>query len=363
MQACKTICLEICGQLLSLRLRKPLKECLPLLKALEEVLILLEKVDAETLDEDMRLEFEYRKSTVAKLWRELGMIVFMDDESYVYWMEREKNGNNTITLCGQPLDVASIIHKEVNEYYHHTCFVSATLSVNKTFDYFTKSIGLNDAQTVLLPSPFDFKRQSVLFIDKENVEPSDEAFIHNAVGKIKKIIEMVNGRCLVLFTSYTMLSRVYDQLNGTIPYTIFSQHITNASAALQQYINSENAVLFGTHSFWQGVDLPGDLARAVIIMKLPFEAPENPVVQARIEKIQREGGNPFISYQLPYAVLLLKQGFGRLIRKSTDKGIIAILDSRIVSKAYGRVFLSSLPDCTIVYSLEELQKAYSKLLS
>ncbi|MDH7554754.1 MAG: helicase C-terminal domain-containing protein, partial [Spirochaetota bacterium] len=266
-----------------------------------------------------------------------------------------------VTMCGQPLDVASIIHKEVVEYYDHLAFVSATLSVNNTFDYFVQSIGLSNVQTLLLPSPFDFASQSVLFIDKENVDPSEEAFIKNAAEKIREIITMVQGRCLVLFTSYIMLQKIYEKLCNTVPYTFFSQHMMNAATALQEYIACDNAVLFGTHSFWQGVDLPGDLARAVIIMKLPFEAPENPVVQAKIEKIQKEGGNPFMGYQVPYAVLLLKQGFGRLIRKSTDKGIIAILDSRIVSKSYGRIFLASLPNSKRVYSLQELKEAYNNL--
>jgi ATP-dependent DNA helicase DinG len=362
-QVCKSICNDMIQDLQTLRLRNPLKQCLPLLKALEEIIGVLEKVEAEKLDEDMRLEYEYRKSIIMKTCNDLGMIVFMDDDSYVYWLEKEKNGHGTVTMCGQPLDVASIIHKEVVEYYDYLTFVSATLSVNNTFDYFIQSIGLSNVQSLLLPSPFDFANQSVLFIDKDNVDPSEEAFIHNAAEKIKDIITMVNGRCLVLFTSYVMLEKIYEKLCDTLPYTIFSQHTMNAAAALQEYIACDNAVLFGTHSFWQGVDLPGDLARAVIIMKLPFEAPENPVVQAKIEKIKKEGGNPFMSYQVPYAVLLLKQGFGRLIRKSTDKGIIAILDPRIDRKAYGRIFLASLPNSKRVYSLEELRQAYKHIAS
>lgn len=360
-QVCKSVCNDIIQDMQTLRLRNPLKECLPLLKALEEIIGVLEKVEAEKLDEDMRLEYEYRKSIIMNTCNDLGMIVFMDDDSYVYWLEKEKNAQGTVSICGQPLDAASIIHKEVVEYYDHLAFVSATLSVNNTFDYFKQSIGLSNAQTLLLPSPFDFANQSVFFIDKHNVDPSEEAFIHNAAEKIKDIITMVNGRCLVLFTSYVMLEKIYKMLCDTVPYSIFSQHIMSAAAALQEYITCDNAVLFGTHSFWQGVDLPGDLARAVIIMKLPFEAPENPVVQAKIEKIQKEGGNAFMSYQLPYAVLLLKQGFGRLIRKSTDKGIIAILDPRIDRKSYGRIFLASLPNSKRVFSLEELQQAYKHI--
>ncbi|MGB4269887.1 MAG: helicase C-terminal domain-containing protein [Spirochaetota bacterium] len=360
-QVCKSVCNDMIQDLQTMRLRNPLKQCLPLLKALEEIISVLEKVEAEKLDEDMRLEYEYRKSIIMNTCNDLGMVVFMDDDSYVYWLEKEKNGHGTVTICGQPLDVASIIHKEVVEYYDHLAFVSATLSVNSTFDYFVQSIGLSNVETVILPSPFDFASQSILFIDRENVDPSEEAFVHNAAEKIREIITMVEGRCLVLFTSYAMLAKIYEKLCDTVPYTIFSQHMMNAAMALQEYIACNNAVLFGTHSFWQGVDLPGDLARAVIIMKLPFEAPENPVVQAKIEKIQKEGKNPFMSYQVPNAVLLLKQGFGRLIRKSTDKGIIAILDPRIVSKSYGRIFLASLPNSKRVYSLQELQVAYNNL--
>ena len=360
-QQCRSILTNMMKELQTFRLRNPLQECLPLLKALEEVIAVLEKVEAEKLDEDNRLEYEYLKSVLLHTCNDLGMVVFMDDDSYVYWLEKDKNDHGIVLICGQPLDVASIIHKEVVEYYDHLAFVSATLSVNNTFEYFIQSIGLSNVDSIMLPSPFDFASQSVLFIDKDNVDPNEEAFIHAAAEKIKEIITMTKGRCLVLFTSYAMLVKIYEKLCDTMPYTIFSQHNMNAATALQEYIACDNAVLFGTHSFWQGVDLPGDLARAVIIMKLPFEAPENPVVQAKIEKIQKEGGNPFMMYQVPNAVLLLKQGFGRLIRKSTDKGIIAILDSRIVSKSYGRIFLGSLPNSKRVYSLEELHNAYKEL--
>ncbi|MCX8123307.1 MAG: DEAD/DEAH box helicase family protein, partial [Spirochaetes bacterium] len=361
LQVCKSICNNILQELQTLRLRNPLKECLPLLKALEEILGLFEKVEAEKLEEDWRCEFEYQKSIIMNTCNNLGMIVFMDDDSYVYWLEKEKSREGTLCMCGQPLDVACIIHKEVVEYYNHLAFVSATLTVNNSFDYFIRSIGLTKATSLILPSPFDFAAQSVLFIDRDNVDPSEETFIDNAAEKIKTIINIVQGRCLVLFTSYSMLTKIYEKLYDAIPYTIFSQHLMNATAALQEYIGCDNAVLFGTHSFWQGVDLPGDLARAVIIMKLPFETPDNPIVGAKIEKIQKEGGNPFMSYQLPYAVLLLKQGYGRLIRKSSDKGVIAILDPRIVTKSYGRIFLASLPNSKKVYSLEELEEAYRNL--
>lgn len=361
-QLSKKILNDIVKNLQTLRLRNPLAECLPLLKALEEVLRLFEKAEPETMDEDLRLEYEYHKASIMDTWHDLGMAVFMDEEKYVYWLEKEKNSQVNIFICGQPLDVASIIHKEVADYYDHCCFVSGTLSVNNSFDYFKQSIGCDNADTLILSSPFNFTTQSVLFIDTNDIDPNSEEFIDASVARLTFIVNMVKGRCLVLFTSYTMLIRVYEKMHTTIPYEIFSQHRVNASTILHEYIKCSNGILFGTHSFWQGIDLPGDLVRAVIIMKLPFEAPDSPVVQAKIEKIQKEGGNPFMKYQLPYAVLLLKQGFGRLIRKSTDKGVVAILDSRIVTKAYGKIFLASLPDAKKVYTLEELEKAYTAMV-
>ena len=165
----------------------------------------------------------------------------------------------------------------------------------------------------------------------------------------------------MLFTSYKTLRDVKNILGGMIDYPVYSQDVLASTDAFERYVADTNSVLMGTHSFWQGIDLPGDLVRGVILMKLPFAVPDSPPVEAKMERIAAMGKNPFASLQVPEAVIRFKQGFGRLIRSSTDRGIVAVLDSRIVNKPYGKIFLKAIPECRIVHSLTELKDAYSLL--
>jgi ATP-dependent DNA helicase DinG len=214
-----------------------------------------------------------------------------------------------------------------------------------------------------LPSPFDYKKQAVLYVEKNIPEPSQPDYIQQAVKTIAGLVKIVNGNCLILFTSYRMLEEVRALIGGMIPNRIYSQGDMPSQEAVAMYIEDNNSILMGTHSFWQGIDLPGDLLRCVIMMRLPFSVPDSPLIQARLEELTAQGKNAFASYQIPEAVIKFRQGFGRLIRSKKDCGIIAVLDNRIVSKQYGRNFLASIPDCRKAFQIDALAENYGQIIS
>jgi ATP-dependent DNA helicase DinG len=255
------------------------------------------------------------------------------------------------------------MRREIMNGYESAIFVSATLSINGDFSYTSGRLGMDRYKSQALPSPFDFRKQAILFLDRNLSEPSQPGFIREAAKRAAELISIVNGNCLLLFTSYRMLEELRSHLADLVPHHIYSQGDLPSQEAVSLYLQDENSILMGTHSFWQGIDLPGDLLRCVIMMRLPFSVPDSPPIQARIEKLKEQGKNAFAVYQIPEAVIKFKQGFGRLIRSRQDRGIVAILDSRIVTKPYGRNFLKSLPECSMAYQVNGLSDLYSKIIT
>ncbi len=333
------------------RLIGPLKECMTLLA----------EADQDMDDEDQRhIEFDIARGRLFTYIENLASFVFHYDENYVYWIERgpETRGGD-LYLRGQPVDVSEIINREIVNFYDSSIFVSATLAVGGDFSYIVSRLGIENHATQLLGSSFNYKDQAVLYIAGELAQPNDDAYNAQAAAHAAEIIKHLKGNCLMLFTSYKTLREVRKIITGLIEYAVYSQDISTATEALGRYLKDENAVLMGTHSFWQGLDLQGDLVRGIIMMKLPFAVPDSPPVEAKMERIAAEGKDPFYACQIPEAVIRFKQGFGRLIRSSTDRGIVAVLDSRILRKSYGKYFLTSVPECRVVHSLQELKEVFS----
>ena len=346
------------------RLREPTGTGSKLVEAMKIFSSLLLDIEEFFEDDEVdKMDFDIAKSRYNGIFESLKIFIYQNFENYVYWLE--KSGDDifgNITLMAQPIDISDIMEKEVTSQYDSVFFVSATLSVDKDFSFITKRLGVTNHKTISLESPFDYKNQVVLYVGQYIKDPLHEDYIEQVGIATREIVNHLNGNCLVLFTSYKMMGEIREGLEYDINFPIHSQDESSASEAMARYLDDEDSVLLGTHSFWQGIDLPGDLLRGVVITKLPFRVPDSPPVQARIESIKASGANPFFSYQLPEAVIRFKQGFGRLIRSSQDKGIIAILDSRIATKSYGSKFFNSLPNCRVVYSIGDLKKEYDSLI-
>ena len=283
-------------------------------------------------------------------WMESG------DRGYVYWIERRGRG---FFLQATPIDVAPLLSEKLFERTDSIVLTSATLAVSGDFEYAKQRLGLRHARTLVVPSHFDYGRQALLYVPQSLPDPRSPGFTAAAALEIIEVLMLSRGRAFVLFTSYQQMRSIYDRVSLEVPFQTLLQGTGPRNALLEEFRSTPNAVLFATSSFWQGVDVPGDQLSCVIIDKLPFAVPSDPVVEARIAAIREEGGEPFYQYQVPQAAIALKQGFGRLIRSRSDRGVLALLDHRITRTRYGQIFFDSLPSYRFTTRRQEVESFFA----
>jgi ATP-dependent DNA helicase DinG len=278
---------------------------------------------------------------------------FLDDgqRRQVRWIEHF--GRST-TFNLTPLDAAERFAARMQQNPSAWVFLSATLSVGGEFDHYRERLGVGEAEELLLGSPFDFARHALLYLPPGMPAVDDPRYTRAVVEAARPVIEASGGRAFMLFTSHRALKEAAELLRGTLDYPLLVQGEMPRRRLLETFRELGNAVLLGTSSFWEGVDVKGPALSVVIIDKLPFASPGDPVLKARLELMKNEGRNPFMEYQLPQAVIALKQGVGRLIRDSSDKGVMMLCDPRLMGKPYGRVFRDSLPPMKPTRDLEEV---------
>ncbi|HKV27387.1 MAG TPA: helicase C-terminal domain-containing protein [Candidatus Acidoferrales bacterium] len=287
------------------------------------------------------------------LRRELTFLLESAEKGYVYWFERRGKG---VFLVATPIDVSDILRERLFEQFDTIVLTSATLAVGGRFDYVKHRLGISGSHEEVLPQEFDYRSQALLYIPKELPDVRHANFSARAAEEIAQILKLTRGRAFCLFTSYAQMREIHERLTGMIPFPLLLQGTAPRSALLDRFRATPGAVLLATASFWQGVDVPGSQLSCVIIDRLPFAVPSDPIVAARVRALQEDGQNPFAEYQVPKAVLSLKQGFGRLIRSRSDRGVLAILDNRIQRMQYGRIFLESLPEYTVTHDLAEVER-------
>jgi len=317
------------------------------------------------------------KKRVARLRTELEFLLESNANNMVYWMERRMVGGAAdrtaqpgtrggfrsqarhTFLQATPIDVSELLHEMVFEQIPTVVLTSATLTVQGGFEHMRKRLGLTEARELVVPSHFRYGEQALLYLPPNMPDPRDPEFPAAAAECIRRVLEITRGRAFCLFTSYAQMRDLYERLLPVLDFPLLLHGTAPRKALLEQFREIPNAVLFGTSSFWQGVDVQGEALSCVIIDKLPFAVPSDPVVSARMKAIEEAGGKPFFDYQVPAAVLTLKQGFGRLIRSLEDRGVLVLLDPRVRRQRYGQTFLQSLPPYRMTATITDVEAFFS----
>jgi ATP-dependent DNA helicase DinG len=302
----------------------------------------------EELTRIARRSFEIRQ--------ELSFLFESNEKNYVYWFERRNKG---VFLAATPIDISQILREKLFEAFDTVILTSATLTVAGRFEFIRQRLGLDHAKECALPPEFDFHQQALLYLPQKMPDVRDAGFAGKAADEIVQLLELSQGRAFCLFTSYSQMNDLFERVRTRVEFPLMLQGTAPRSVLLERFKNTPNAVLFATASFWQGVDVPGEQLSCVIVDRLPFAVPSDPIVAARVRALQDEGRNPFSEFQVPEAVLALKQGFGRLIRAKTDRGVLALLDTRIQRMPYGKIFLESLPRYRRTNDLEDVSRFLS----
>ena len=313
--------------------------------------------------EGFLFEFSRYYERLKQYYKKFEFILEGKEEGYVYWANVTTVRPN-VKLYATPFDISDELNDNLFTKMDRMIFTSATLAVDNKFDYYKKSIGLmkekrRKIDERIVKSPFDYEKQMKVYIPEDALDPTNIEFMRDLTGFIEEAIRSTKGHCFLLFTSYSALNFLYNQLKSRFSekeYTLIKQNDFPRHEMIEIFKNSKNPILFGTDSFWEGVDVQGEQLKSVIITKLPFKVPNDPVTEAIIENIRKNGQNPFNDYQVPQAVIKFKQGVGRLIRSKTDSGNIIILDNRIIKKMYGKKFLTVLPRNKVIESKSNILK-------
>ena len=314
------------------------------------------------------------KNRVATLRADLEFMLESTASNMVFWLERRglrsdsskgqearsaRSGARNTFLQATPIDVSELLRDLVFDQIPTVVLTSATLTVQGGFEHLRRRLGLADTRELVVPSHFQYGKQALLYLPPSMPDPRDPEFVASAATTIERVLRITRGRAFCLFTSYNQMRTLHDLLLPVLDFPLLLHGTAPRKALLEEFRSTPNSVLFGTSSFWQGVDVQGEALSCVIIDRLPFAVPSDPVVQARMRAIEESGGRPFFDYQVPEAVLTLKQGFGRLIRSLEDRGVLVLLDPRITRQRYGQIFLQSLPPYRITNTITDVESFFA----